>query len=165
MSATIRIPTTFTAIDQFSSVVEKMTKNVSGFSDKTSASIDRFNTKANKIAGGMAIAGAAIIAPLGIAVNSAIEFEDKMADVAKTTGLSDEKLGSFGNSILEMSKKTRSSISDLQDIAVIGGQLGVAEDQLLGFVGAANEFGVALGGDYSGGLESAVLQVGKLKLQ
>lgn len=162
MSATIKIPTTFTAVDKFSGVVKQMTSNVSGFGEKTTAAIDRFNAKANKIAGGMAMAGGAIIAPLGLAVNRAIDFEDKMADVAKTTGLSGDKLANFSNEILNMSKKTRSSISDLQDIAVIGGQLGVSEDKLLGFVDAANKFGVALGGDYSGGLESAVLEVGKL---
>ena len=83
MAATMRIPTEFTAIDKFTSVVSKMTAGVSNFSNSTSAAIDRFNTKANKVAGDMAIAGGAIVAPLGLAVNSAIKFEDKMADEEK----------------------------------------------------------------------------------
>lgn len=162
MASTMRIPTEFTAVDKFTSVVTKMTSGVSNFSNTTTAAIDRFNKKANKIAGNMAVAGGAIVAPLGLAINRAVEFEDKMADIAKTTGLSGKPLDDFGKSLLDMSKKTRTSVSELQDISTIGGQLGVVKEQLESFTKAGNEFNVALGGDYSGGLETAILAVGKL---
>ena len=162
MAATMRIPTEFTAIDKFTSVVSKMTAGVSNFSNSTSAAIDRFNTKANKVAGDMALAGGAIVAPLGLAVNSAIKFEDKMADVAKTTGLSTDESEAYGKAILDMSKNTRTSISALQDIGVVAGTIGVAKDELVAFTKAGNEFAIALGSDF-GSTEYAVEQVAKLK--
>lgn len=162
MAATMRIPTEFTAIDKFTSVVSKMTSGVSNFSNSTTAAIDRFNTKANKVAGDMAIAGGAIVAPLGLAVNSAIKFEDKMADVAKTTGLSTSESEAYGKAILDMSKNTRTSISALQDIGIVAGTIGVAKDELVAFTKAGNEFAIALGSDF-GSTEEAVTQVAKLK--
>jgi TP901 family phage tail tape measure protein len=139
-----------------------MTSGVSNFSNSTTAAIDRFNTKANKVAGDMAIAGGAIVAPLGLAVNSAIKFEDKMADVAKTTGLSTSESEAYGKAILDMSKNTRTSISALQDIGIVAGTIGVAKDELVAFTKAGNEFAIALGSDF-GSTEEAVTQVAKLK--
>lgn len=162
MGAVMKVPTEFTAIDKFTSVVSKMTAGVSNFSSSTSAAIDRFNTKANKVAGNMAIAGGAILAPLGVAVKSAIDFEDKMADVAKTTGLNSKESEIYGKAILDMSKKTRTSISQLQDIGVVAGTIGVAKDELVAFTKAGNEFAIALGSDF-GSTEFAVEQVAKLK--
>ena len=162
MSATMRIPTEFTAIDKFTSVVNKMTAGVSNFSNASASAIDRFNSKANKVAGNMAIAGGAILAPMGAAVNRAIEFEDKMADVAKTTGLNTDESEKYGKAILDMSKKTRTSISQLQDIGVVAGTIGVAKNELEAFTRAGNEFAIALGSDF-GSTEEAVTQVAKLK--
>lgn len=158
MAASIKIPTIFTAVDKFSDVVKGMTNT----NDKMAASLSRVSRKMNNASRNLAVGGVAIAGGLGIALNSASKFEDKMADVAKTTGLEGKGLDDLGGSILNMSKKTRSSIEDLQQIAVIGGQLGVAKDELLAFTEAGNKFSVALAGDYSGGVESAVLQVGKL---
>ncbi len=162
MASTMRVPTIFTAVDNFSSVVKKMTAGVSNFNGTTSSAIDRFNRKANAAANSMAVAGTAIIAPLGVAVNAAIKFEDKMTDVAKTTGLSAEESDAYGKAILDMSKKTRTSISALQDIGIVAGTIGVAKNELVAFTKAGNEFAIALGKDF-GSTEEAVTQVAKLK--
>jgi tubulin-specific chaperone A len=62
-----------------------------------------------------------------------------------------------------MSLKTRSSIEDLSTIAEIGGRLGITGKKgLRDFTMSANEFAVALGGDFSGGVESAITQFGKV---
>jgi len=110
-----------------------------------------------------AITGALIAAPLVLAAREAVKFEDKMSDIAKTTGLQGRELTKFGDDILQMSTKTRSSIEDLSTIAEIGGRLGIAKKDLKGFTVSANEFAVALGGDFSGGVESAITEFGKLK--
>lgn len=162
MASTIKIPTEFIAVDKFSSVVSKMTAGVSNFSKSTSSAVERFNAKANKVANSLAVAGTAMVAPMGIALNSAIQFEDKMADVAKTTGLSEKESESYGKAILDMSKKTRTSISSLQDIGVVAGTIGVAKDELVAFTKAGNQFAIALGSDF-GSTEFAVEQVAKLK--
>lgn len=157
----MRIPTEFTAIDKFSSIVSKMSGTVSKFANSTTASIDRVNKRINSTANTMAIGGAAIAAPLAFAVNKAIDFEDKMADVGKTTGLSGKDLEDYGKSILGMSKSTRTGIDDLIKIGEIGGQLGIASKDLISFTEASNQFAVALGSDY-GGTEQAISQVGKI---
>ena len=109
MAASIKIPTIFTAVDKFSDVVKGMTNT----NDKMAASLSRLRGKMDSASRNMATGGIAIAGGMGIALNSATKFEDKMADVAKTTGLEGKELDSLGGSILDMSKKTRSSIEVL----------------------------------------------------
>lgn len=118
---------------------------------------------ANKTAKNMAVGGAILLSGLAAATNEAVKFEDKQADIAKTTGLSGDALNKFGEDILKMGTTTRTAVDDLQTIAEIGGQLGVAQNELLAFTQSANKFNVALGKDFSGGVEEAVSQIGKVK--
>lgn len=151
MGVTLKVPTIFSAVDGLSPVYDKMTKKSKSFTESL-----------NNVGKGAGIAALAIAAPLGVAVNEAVKFEDKMSDVAKTTGLSGKPLDNYGKSLLKMSGDTRTSIEDLQTIGEIGGQLGVASKDLLSFTDASNKFNVALGSDY-GGVDEAVSQVGKVK--
>ena len=146
------LPTIFTAIDKFTGPVQKMNNT-----------LNKFSKSAMNTARTAGIVGAALIAPLALAAHDAIKFEDKMADIAKTTGLKGKELTQFGDDILKMSGDTRTSIEDLQIIGEIGGQLGIAKSDLLGFTDAANKFNVALGKDFSGGVEQAIAGVGKIK--
>ena len=164
------IPTIFSAIDQMTAPIRRMGAAIRDFATGGEAAIGRLDrqlnkigSRAEKISKGTAIAGAAIVAPLVLAAKSAVDFEDRMADIGKTTGLQGEALKSFGRDLLKMSAGTRSSIEDLQKIGEIGGQLGVANTELIAFTDASNKFAVALGGDYSGGVEQAITSVGKLK--
>lgn len=163
------IPTTFSAIDKISPQMVIMEKSVSNFAKKSEKSFSSMNdklkdvgSKASNIAQKSFIAGAAIAAPLILAGNEAIKFEDKMADVAKTTGLAGNDLNDFGKNILDLSTKTRTSVDDLVSIAEIGGQFGVAKNELLAFTESANKFNVALGKDF-GGVEEAVSSVTAIK--
>ncbi|MES2287268.1 MAG: phage tail tape measure protein [Bacteroidota bacterium] len=151
-AATLKVPTIFTAVDRMSGVFDNMGKKARSFNDKVS-----------NIGKAAAIGGLAIVGALSIATASAVGFEDRMADVAKTTGLSGKPLDDYGKSLLDMSKHTRTSIEELQKIGEIGGQLGVASKDLISFTKASNQFAVALGADYGGGVEEAVSQVGKIK--
>lgn len=146
------LPTIFTAIDKFTAPVQKMNKT-----------LNKFSQSAMSTARTAGIVGAALIAPLALAAHDAVKFEDKMADIAKTTGLKGNELQQFGDDILKMSGNTRTSIEDLQAIGEIGGQLGIAKGDLLSFTDASNKFNVALGKDFSGGVEQAVTGVGKVK--
>jgi TP901 family phage tail tape measure protein len=157
------IPSVFTAVDKFSGPVDKMSKSVSAFANTTQRNFRNAGQSAFEVGRAAGAVGLAIVAPLGLAVKTAVDFEDKMADVAKTTGLTGEPLEDLGNSILSMSKNTRSSINDLVQIAEIGGQLGVASSELVDFTNSADKFNIALGSDFSGGVEEAVSQVGKIK--
>jgi tubulin-specific chaperone A len=110
-----------------------------------------------------AVVSAAILVPLGLAAKAAIDFEDRLADVAKTTGLSGVELESFGKELLAVSRNTRSSIDELLDIGIVGGQLGVARNELAAFTKAADVFNIALGKDFSGGTEMAIASVSKIR--
>jgi len=111
--ATMRIPTEFTAIDKFTSVISKMTDSTNKFSNTTTASIDRFNKKANKVAGNMAIAGSAIVGGFGLAVNSASEFETKMSNVSTLIDTNVEDMDKMGKDVLKLAKVLPVPIDEL----------------------------------------------------
>lgn len=151
MVGNFKVPTIFTAVDKVSKTVEKMQGKVSGFQKTLS-----------KTANYAAVGGVALLSFFGYAANEAIKFEDRLADVAKTTGLGGKELQAYGNDVLNLAKITRSSKDDLLTIGVIGGQMSVPAEQLAKFTEEANKFGVALGSDFSGGVEEAVNQVAKI---
>lgn len=158
------IPSIFTAVDKFSAPVNKMSgalKTLSTNAAIVETKFNAINNTASNIASKSLLLGAALGAPLLLAANDAIKFEDRLADVAKTTGLSGKALDAYGDAILDIATKTRTSIPDLQKIGEIGGQLGVATNELVAFTKASNQFAVALGNDY-GGTEIAITQVGKI---
>ena len=163
------LKTTFSAVDKFSSIVDKIKSSVTDLkstSDVTSAKIDRkfrkIGESALDVSKKSAILGTSLSAPLGLVANEAIKFEDALSDVGKTTGLKGKQLDILGESILDLSTTSRSSITDILKIAEIGGQLGVSTKDLKGFTEASNKFAVALGSDY-GGTEEAITQVGKIQ--
>jgi len=114
-----------------------------------------------------AVAGAAIGTALaGAAVYSAksfIDFEDQLVNVAKTIGLTAEGTKKLGAELLAYSKTTRTSVSSLIDIATIGGQLGVAEADVLGFAKAMDKLSVALGDEFAGGAQQITQEVGVMR--
>ena len=149
--ANLIVPVTFKGIDKISQVVDNIDNRT-----------QRLHKNLNKISAATGVAATAIAGGLLMSAKSAIEFQDQLADVAKTTGLEGKALEDYGNSILDLAKTTRSSIDDLTKIGAIAGQLGIAPENLAEFTKQANEFAVALGDDYAGGVEEAISSVGKL---
>lgn len=156
------IPSIFTAIDKFSPPVKKMGDTVETFANRSERSFRKIGAVSMDVAKKSFLVGAAIALPLVLAANEAIKFEDKMADVAKTTGLAGKPLEAFGGELLAMAGDTRTSIEGLQKIAEIGGQMGVAGKELLPFTQAVDKFNVALGGDFAGGVDEAARAIGGL---
>lgn len=111
--STMRIPTEFTAVDKFTSVVSKMTGSVDKFGKTSEAAISRFNAKANKIAGNMAIAGGAITGLAGLAVNSSSKFESSMSNVATLVDTNTEDMGKMSEEVLKMAKSMPVPIEEL----------------------------------------------------
>jgi tubulin-specific chaperone A len=153
------IPTVFTAIDKFSGPVNKMTESM----DKMERKVRNVGAMSLNVAKKSAMLGAAIVAPMAILANEAIKFEDAMADVAKTTGLVSKPLEELSNQLLNLAPTTRTTIEELQKIAGIGGQMGVANKELFGFVESVNMFNVALGSDFAGGVEEATKSISVLR--
>lgn len=94
------------------------------------------------------------------AVNAYAEFDDKIADVMKTTGLTKEEVKALN---LELKKiDTRTAQEELLGLARVAGKLGITDpEEVLGFVRAADQIVVALSEDL-GGAEDAVRELGKL---
>jgi len=164
------IPSVFKAVDGLTAPVKKMFGTLSGFLKRTDAEVamlERHFRKLGDTAWDISkkafIVGAALAAPFIVAANDAIQFEDRMADVGKTTGLAGKELDALGKDLLGLAPATRTSIAELQQIAAIGGQMGVANDQLIGFTDSVNKFNVALGSDFEGGVEGAAKAISGLK--
>ena len=110
MAATIKIPTTFTAIDKFSNVVSKMTKNVRGFGNQGVAAVKRFDTRITKsfkkIGRLSQIALGVGLSTLFLsAAQNNIAYEDSLASVSAITGAVGDDL----IQLEQLSKKTAKS--------------------------------------------------------
>ncbi|WP_303181744.1 phage tail tape measure protein [uncultured Butyricimonas sp.] len=100
---------------------------------------------------------------LGIksAINKYVEFTDVLADVRKTTGLTEKGVLQLNDALRKID--TRSSQEELMGLARIGGKLGIeGKENLEGFVRAADKINIALKEDLGGDVEESIRQVGKL---
>lgn len=148
----LKVPTIFTAIDRMTAPLDKMAKSMGAFgneADSAAARVERrfrkIGSAAESVAKTSFIMGAAIAAPLVLAGKSAIDFEDKMADVAKvanvTIGSGDFiKLGNqaknlgvyLGVGAIEAAGLMQNlaqggvAIEDLDKVSKIAGRVGVA---------------------------------------
>lgn len=94
-------------------------------------------------------------------ITGASKMSDQMADIRKTTGMSMEQVEALSS---ELSKiDTRTSTSDLRQMAIVAGQLGIATEDVKGFVEAVDKTAVALGDEFTGGAEEVASVVGKLR--
>ena len=92
---------------------------------------------------------------------NAAELSDQFADIAKTTGMTTKEVEKFNS---ELSKiDTRTGSKELREIAKVGGQLGIAREQLLGFTESVNMATVALGDEFTGGAEEVARELGILQ--
>lgn len=88
------------------------------------------------------------------------EISDSFADVRRTAGLTAIEIDNLADSLKKID--TRTSLKGLLDIAVIGGQLGIAKDQLAGFTKAIDQLSVTLSGEIPGGAEAVASSLGKI---
>lgn len=121
---------------------------------------DKFN-KYQSLFLGFVGSFAGVVLSVKSAVNAYAEFEDKLADVMKTTGLTRDQVESLNDELKKID--TRTSQQDLLDLARVAGKLGIsAESDILEFVRAADKIRVALSEDLGGDVEESINQIGKL---
>ena len=111
---------------------------------------------------GIVSAGIASITGLSLAfrkaAQAAAELDDRYSDVMKTTGLTHEQVESLDKELMKID--TRTSRDQLLLLARDAGKLGITGEQnILGFVRAADQIQVALGEDLG---EGAIKQLGKI---
>ena len=130
----------------------------------TRASINNLADGFNRYA---AIGASVIAVGTGVVISlqKMIDYNGKLSDaqanVMKTTRMSktevDELTKSFGM------LQTRTSRIDLLKIAEEGGRIGIAKDEVSGFVEVMNKATVALGDSFTGGVSEVAEKLGKLK--
>lgn len=94
-------------------------------------------------------------------ISNNAKLSDSLADIRKTTGMTNAEVEKFNRTLSQMD--TRTSAADLREIAIAGGQLGVAKNDLLGFTGAVDKLNVALSDEFKGGAEEVTKTVGGLR--
>lgn len=75
--------------------------------------------------------------------NNAIEFDDALAGIAKTTDMSEVKLKQMGNQLMDLSESIPMTAVELAGLAESAGQLGIAENDILDFVEVVAAMGVS----------------------
>ena len=130
----------------------------------TGTSLNGMGSGFSRYFGGM-MAGVASITSMFFGIRRATDeftrFDDKLADVQKTTNLAKEDVRELSDELEQL--RTRTSQEDLLGLARIGGKLGISDqDEILGFVDAMNKIVVALNEDLGGNVEETVNQMGKL---
>lgn len=93
-------------------------------------------------------------------IEKTFEFGDAQASVKKVTGLNDKSIADLSNRLAKMD--TRTTLTDLQNLAYEGGKLGIGQYGVQGlesYVRAANQIKVALGDDLG---EDAMLPLAKM---
>ena len=90
-----------------------------------------------------------------------MEYDEALTDAMKTTNLTKEEVTALSDELAKID--TRTAQTELLALLRIGGKLGVeGEENLLGFVRAADKINVALKEDLGGDAEAAIAQIGKL---
>lgn len=119
MGTTMRIPTEFTAVDKFTSVVSKMTAGVSNFTKATSSAVSSVNTRINSVfkslgtlsqlALGIGIAGI-----FSAGIQSIQDYENAVASFRTiVSDLSDKDFAKYRNEINNVAKDTKKSSIDV----------------------------------------------------
>lgn len=111
MANTIRIPTEFTAVDRFTSVVSRMASGVATFSRSASSAVMRVDNKINKMWGSLdgisqLAFGGGIVSGFAIAGKAVMDYEDALASLQAVTGESSSKFKSQIESIAKSTNKS-----------------------------------------------------------
>ena len=94
-------------------------------------------------------------------VQAAAETSDAFADIAKSTQMTTDEVAALDAQIQQID--TRTAQAELLEIAKVGGQINIAKDEMLGFVRATDQAVVALGDEFSGGVEEVTTKLGTMK--
>lgn len=143
--------------------VEALEKELGGVTTQANSAGNSLSNIANKAFAFNQISDAVsrITDTLGMAVGKAGAYSDQIADIQKTTGQTKQETEALANEIAKFD--TRTSLTSLLDIAKIGGSIGIAKEQMQGFVQTVDMATVALGDEFSGGVEEITRSLGTLK--
>jgi len=103
---------------------------------------------------------AALVAGFSKVFTANAEYSDQLASVRKTTGFTADEIENLADNLKKLD--TRTDFKALVDLARVGGQLGIAKEDIEGFTRALDVASVALSDDFSGGAEQIATEIGKI---
>ncbi|MDW8546361.1 phage tail tape measure protein [Staphylococcus pseudoxylosus] len=118
---------------------------------KTANHLDTMSEKFGKIGHGMTSVGRSmsigvttpIVAGFGASVKAAVDYEQGLAGVAKTTNLSGAELNKMSDEITGMSKQMPFAATEIAGVAEAAGQLGVKKSEITDFTKTMLDMSVA----------------------
>lgn len=114
---------------------------------------------------GMITAGIAAFAGFAFSIKTLItknaELDDSLANIRKTTGMTMLEVQKLNSQLGKIN--TRTGRSELREIAVVAGQLGIAKQDIFAFTESVDKLNVALGDEFKGGAEEVATEMGKLR--
>lgn len=126
---------------------------------KTQNSLEKTGASLAKIVT-LSVAAFGIQRLVGNAINIIKDYDESIANLRKTTGLSADATRDLADQIRKI--KTKTSITALLDLATAAGRLGLKGKDIVGFTIAADKAFVALGDSLEGSAEDIALTLGKL---
>lgn len=143
--------------------LDKSLKEVDATFGKHQRNVGNYPTAINGITSALGKLGIAFsgIALARNAFGIIEEFDEKVADVQKTTGFAKDEVEALS---MELGKlDTRTSVTALQELASAGGRLGLkTKKEILDFAESADKAFVALGDDLGGTAEEIATNLGKI---
>lgn len=106
------------------------------------------------------VSATAILAGISKVVSNNAEISDSLSDVRRTAALTEVE----ANNLLETFKKfdTRTILKGLLEIAGIGGQIGIAKEDLEGFTRSIDKLSIVLANEIPGGADAVATALGKI---
>lgn len=114
MAATIKVPTVFTAVDNFSTPLKNMVKGVNNFSNKSVAAVTRIDHKITRSFNNLSRfsqlgLGIGLAGLFNMAVQGNIQYNESLASLSAITGSTGKDLAILENNVLSLGKKTGKS--------------------------------------------------------
>jgi TP901 family phage tail tape measure protein len=132
---------------QFTRGLQNAEKGLTGLSKSLKSTADTFTSIGQEV---LTKVTAPMVAGLGLATKAAMDFEYQFADVVKTVDATDEQLDALYGTIRKMSTDASNPLSALDnahatlaEIMSLGGQLGIATEDLERFTTTIGALGVA----------------------
>nr|WP_313974125.1 phage tail tape measure protein [uncultured Psychrobacter sp.] len=105
---------------------------------------DNARKSLDNMAKAAAIAGAALAGAIGLSINKAQSWESALAEINKTVDFAAEDgLANMRKGLQELTTQIPQTFEELAAVTATGGQLGIAEENLLGFTETMAKMGVA----------------------
>ena len=136
------------AVDAASKPIQQVADSIEGLNtlSKSTAALGQNLTDVGKTM--TTRVTAPIVAGLGLAAKTAIDFESSLADVSKVTGLAGGELEALSQQALNLTRTIPMSATEMLALIESGAQLGIPREQLMGFAETAAVMGTAF--DISG---------------